>query len=137
MNRVGMILARLDRVKKTGPDQWLACCPAHEDNTPSMTIRALDDRILMHCFGGCAIEQILDALGITFEDLFAEPLEPKRSMRRTFSSGDVLSALAEESLVIATISGNLRRGMVLSDIDHDRLITAASRLEEGRRLALG
>ena len=59
------LLSRLHKVKKTGPDRWLACCPAHEDKTPSMAIRELGDgRILIHDFAGCSVEAILDAVGL-------------------------------------------------------------------------
>jgi len=47
------VLDRLDKVKQTGPDRWIACCPAHDDKSPSLAVRELDDgRILLHDFGG-------------------------------------------------------------------------------------
>ena len=42
---------------------WLACCPAHEDRTPSLSIcdgRAGD--ILVHCFAGCSQIDVIEAL---------------------------------------------------------------------------
>ncbi|MBI1778821.1 MAG: toprim domain-containing protein [Proteobacteria bacterium] len=39
--------------KRTGND-WMARCPAHEDHTPSLSIRdAGDGRVLVHCHAGC------------------------------------------------------------------------------------
>jgi hypothetical protein len=49
---------------------WRACCPAHEDTTPSLAIDPGDDKILLHCFAGCTAEDILHALGLTMADLF-------------------------------------------------------------------
>jgi putative DNA primase/helicase len=51
-------------------DQWHACCPAHEDHTPSLTISAGHDKVLLHCFAGCTPDAIVTALGLTMADLF-------------------------------------------------------------------
>lgn len=56
----GALLARLDAVKPTGPGRWLARCPAHEDRSPSLSIRELDDgRTFVHCFAGCYALEVL------------------------------------------------------------------------------
>jgi hypothetical protein len=53
---------------------WMARCPAHEDSSPSLSIREGDDgRVLLHCFAGCPTESICSALGIKLSDLFAGP----------------------------------------------------------------
>ena len=49
---------------------WQACCPAHDDTHPSLSITPSNDRVLMHCFTGCAPEAILAALGLESRDLF-------------------------------------------------------------------
>jgi hypothetical protein len=50
------------RAKRTGKDKWQARCPAHDDRKPSLSIRVADDRVLLHCHGGCAQQAVLDAL---------------------------------------------------------------------------
>lgn len=48
-------------------------CPAHEDRSPSLSIREGDDgRVLVHCFAGCSIEAICEALGWQMADLFPD-----------------------------------------------------------------
>lgn len=43
--------------------QWQARCPAHNDHTPSLSIREGDDgRILFYCHAGCEQARVLDAL---------------------------------------------------------------------------
>ena len=65
------LLALLKDVRQVGPGRWVARCPAHEDRTPSLSIREAEDgRILMHCFAGCRTSDVLQALGLTFRDLF-------------------------------------------------------------------
>src|SRR5260221_5444216 len=53
--------------------QWLACCPAHDDRHPSLSIaEGNDGRVLLRCqSNGCTPEQIVEALGLSMGDLFA------------------------------------------------------------------
>lgn len=39
----------------------LCRCPAHEDRTPSLSVRAGRTRLLLHCFAGCSAADILRA----------------------------------------------------------------------------
>lgn len=42
---------------------WAARCPAHDDRTPSLSIRSTDDgKVLVHCHAGCGQEQVVSAL---------------------------------------------------------------------------
>ncbi len=68
---IDRLLERLERVKATGPGRWSACCPAHDDKSPSLAIRELgDERVLLHCFTGCSTADVLAAVGLEFADLF-------------------------------------------------------------------
>ncbi len=68
------LLSRLDRVRKTGAAQWVACCPAHESKSrQSLSIaETADGRVLLHDFGGCSALAVLEAIGLDFADLFPE-----------------------------------------------------------------
>ena len=42
---------------------WMARCPAHDDRTPSLSIRDADDgKVLVHCHAGCDQERVIAAL---------------------------------------------------------------------------
>jgi len=45
-------------------------CPAHEDRTPSLSVRDGGDKILVHCHAGCSVDEVCGALGISIRDLF-------------------------------------------------------------------
>ena len=76
---IDLILSKLNRAKKAGPESWMACCPAHEDRTPSLSISAGDDgRVLLNCFAGCGVEAVLAALGLDLSDLYVTPAEDAR-----------------------------------------------------------
>lgn len=44
------------------PAGGLCLCPAHDDRTPSLSIRPGRTRLLLHCFAGCSAEDVLRAL---------------------------------------------------------------------------
>jgi hypothetical protein len=76
----------LDRLEKvTGSKgKWMACCPAHQDKSPSLAVTETDDRVLVHCFSGCDTQDVTAAIGLNVADLFynklagAEMTERKR-----------------------------------------------------------
>jgi putative DNA primase/helicase len=47
--------------RKTGGG-WTACCPAHDDRTPSLSIRDAGNKVLVHCHAGCDQERVIAAL---------------------------------------------------------------------------
>jgi hypothetical protein len=134
------LISRLEKCKRTGNGSWVACCPAHGDKHPSLTIRETEDgRVLVHCFAGCDVEQVIGAVGLDFDALFPPKPAADRlpAVRRAFPAADVLEAVAFECQLVAVAACNLGNGVTLSSVDHDRLLLAQSRIEEARRLALG
>ena len=127
-----VLLSRLDKVKRTGPGTWSARCSAHDDRGPSLAIRELDDgRILLHCFAGCDVHNVLAAVDLDISDLF-----PPRAInlrvkpeRRPFPAADVLRAIGFEALVVAAAAVAMLAGEPFNDIDRDRLILAVSRIQ--------
>lgn len=78
MRPVDKILDRLERVRATSGG-WSACCPAHDDRNPSLSVKEGDnDAVLIHCFAGCEVADIVAALGLQLSDLFP----PKDSSSR-------------------------------------------------------
>jgi hypothetical protein len=67
---VNRILSRLDGVRPVGDAKWIARCPAHEDRSPSLSIRQVEDRLLIHDHAGCEPAAIVAALGLSLGDLF-------------------------------------------------------------------
>jgi hypothetical protein len=129
------LLSRLGSVKRTGVDRWLARCPAHDDKRPSLSVREIDgDRVLVHCWSGCGVGNVLEAVGLTFEALYPERLSPHaKPERRPFPAADVLRAVEWETLVVAVAASHLGNGRELTDPDRKRLLLAASRLSAAVR----
>jgi len=52
---------------------WRACCPAHADRRPSLSISVGEQgQVLLKCFAGCSLERIVEAMGLTMTDLFPD-----------------------------------------------------------------
>ena len=67
---IEIVLGRLRGIR-TSSHGWVACCPAHNDREPSLSIGVGDEgQVLLNCFAGCALEQIVEAMGITTAELF-------------------------------------------------------------------
>ncbi len=132
MSIVDNLLQHLDKVKCTGRGTWSARCPAHEDRGPSLTIAEKDDgRILLHCFAGCDVHDVLAAVDLDISDLFpprAIDLRVKPE-RRPFPAADVLRAIGFEALFVAAAAVALLDGKPFSQHDSERLIRAASRIQ--------
>ena len=105
-------LSSLDKFKRVGKDSYKACCPAHNDRNPSLTITDVGDKILVHCFSGCTQDEVISAL----KD---QGLWAKGSSRwvQTFSK-DNLDYMMHWCLCY---HGAFRRGERLADMNPDTL----------------
>jgi hypothetical protein len=126
------LLTRLEKIKRTGQGRWLGRCPAHDDRSPSLAVRELDDGVLLHCFAGCSVQEIISSVGLELTDLFPqnEIQEGKgKPERRPFPATDILRCIAFEALVVAAAATKRLAGP-LSDTDHNRLMLAVTRIHE-------
>ena len=65
------ILNHFKHVRQRGSNHYVACCPAHDDRHPSLSITFADNgKVLIHCFAGCQVTEVLAAAGLNFRDLF-------------------------------------------------------------------
>jgi hypothetical protein len=90
------LLTLLSNVKKS-PKGWQASCPFHDDRTPSLSISLGNEgQILVHCFAGCPVESVVEALGVQMKDLFPSDLSAssnqKKNARQSISLLDIAQA---------------------------------------------
>lgn len=126
------LLSKLDKVKRTGQGKWLACCPAHADKTASLSVRELDDRrVLVHCFAGCSVHEVVAAVGLELTDLFPPLTEQHfiKGERRPFPAADCLRAIAFESSLVLIAAADMLAGQPLTEADRARLTLACSRIQ--------
>ena len=131
------VVLRLGKVRGRN-GSWTAQCPAHEDKSPSLSVRETEDgRVLVHCFGGCAVHDVVGAVGMDMTDLFPPddkrkdyPVEGKPSMKPAFYASDLLRIASFECLVVMIAAYDMSKGRRLSDEDMERLKVAQQRIEE-------
>jgi 5S rRNA maturation endonuclease (ribonuclease M5) len=58
-----------------------ARCPAHDDTDPSLSIGQGNAGAFLKCHAGCATEDVLEALSLSYGDLFDEPHPGQRNGR--------------------------------------------------------
>ena len=123
------LLSHLDNVRQTGPDSWMACCPAHDDRSASLSIRQTDDKTLIHCFAGCTVHEVVGAVGLDIADLFSPRQQHGKPERRPFPAMDALRGIAFEALVVSAAASALLAGHPFSPADRERLSLAAGRIQ--------
>lgn len=73
------VLSCLDKVKPAGANKWKACCPAHDDKSPSLAITETSSGVvLLKCFSGCTAAEIVTAVGLELRDLFPGEKKERR-----------------------------------------------------------
>ncbi len=132
-SRASEILNRLEKVKRTGQDKWIACCPAHDDKSPSLAIRDCNGTILLKCFGGCNVNEICSAIGINLSDLFPLSDDPKyiKQSRKGFSSWQLLHVLKTDLIRLFITANDLHKIEALSADDRAFISEVISNLNEG------
>ncbi|MGH8646457.1 MAG: hypothetical protein ACREX4_19175 [Gammaproteobacteria bacterium] len=133
-NTLEALLARLEAVRSTGDGQYVARCPAHADGTPSLAIRDVDGVILVHCFGGCAVHDIVHAVDMELSDLFPARAADYGAIDRSvkFNARQILMCIAGEALMIRLYAQDAIDG-TLTEADVARLKTAEDRIAEAMR----
>ena len=123
------ILDRLELVRETGPGRWTARCPAHDDKTPSLAIRDVDGKLLLHCFAQCSLHEIVSAAGLELSDLFPDKPGSNKPISNPFPATDILRCLSNEFTVVMLVASDLARDGNLNSETKGRLLQSASRFQ--------
>jgi hypothetical protein len=140
-----VVLSRLDGVQRSGAG-YRARCPACGGRTRKLSIKDADDgRVLIHCFGGCGVAEVLGSMGLQLTDLFPSRQPPatpeqRRAWRRACREsqwGAALEVLDFEATVVHVAGRQTLAGEVLGVDDLDRLSVACDRISEAREVLRG
>lgn len=120
------LLSKLVKVKSNGGGKWLACCPAHPDKSPSLSIKQTDDgKILIHCFSGCAVSDVVAAVGLALADLMPENPDYKKGAKPPrFNKYELFDRLVSEALIMSLAIRQLLDYQGLTPDDLTRVLLA-------------
>jgi hypothetical protein len=91
-----------------------------------------DGRVLVHCFAGCEVRSVLQAVGLDLQDLFP-PDGAEHSRRGGFIASDLLRIIEFEALVVQTVASDMGVGKTITEADRKRLGLAVERINEALR----
>jgi len=129
---IEQLITRFEKLRRTGDGKWIACCPAHQDKNPSLSIKHTDDgKILIHCFAGCEVDAIVSAVGLTLADLMPDnPTYKKGSKPPKFNKYELFDRLTYESIILCLAIRQLINNKLLSPNDQKRVLKAEETIND-------
>ena len=125
------LLSSLQKVRASGPDRWSACCPAHDDRSPSLSVKLADDgRVLVHCFAGCTAREVVEAVGMRMGDLFREKGFDHQVFMRSQKAKKEAERAVLDALIVRIAQNDVAAGKTLSEGHHREVREAMNRLQE-------
>ena len=68
--KIQHFIGSLERVRWGSNGRVVACCPAHLDRNPSLSVSLGERGLLVKCWAGCTVEEIVQAMGLRTTNLF-------------------------------------------------------------------
>lgn len=131
MNATDRVVTQLN-ARRIREGEYKARCPAHQGKSAtSLSIKDAGDRVLLHCHANCALQDILDALGMKssaelFDHCKGGHSNPEHERRRL--AAKALLCWREQEL--KRTAEDLRRRDFLSRQVHDAVRSGAMREED-------
>lgn len=132
---IDKLLNGLQKVKRTSNSSWMACCPAHADRSPSLSIKDTGDgKLILKCFAGCETIDVLGALGLDWDDVMppketVERIQTVKPMKHTIYATDALRVIKNESMIITMAAMDITKGRVITDAELARIKLAMERIK--------
>jgi hypothetical protein len=101
-----------------GPEHdFRARCPAHDGESRDSlhVVEGVDRRAVLHCFRPCKPEAVLDALGLTWRDLF--PAGHRQARRVRIEPQDLRGSAAKLANTLAALDACGRRWVAMVSTD--------------------
>lgn len=137
------LVARLDGVKRTAANKWVAKSPTRNERTASLGIRLTDDgRILLHDFGGSSFYEICAALVIHPIQLIPPYLRKDQrahtpAERQGHDAQAALNGIYSAVIVTRICANKMLDGLVLDLPDHHALRKAGHDIDKAYKAVRG
>lgn len=139
MSAAARVLDRLDRPKQTRPGNWVAGCPCCQSKRGRpISVREIEDRVLIYPFCGCSTYAVLEALGLSLTDLYDAPLgHASKPIHSRISARDLLELISHEVDVAVIVLAESVEAKAIDEGAWQRLAAAARRIGHARDHAHG
>lgn len=134
-NLIDTVLSRLQGVKQAGTNQYNACCPAHDDKSPSLRIKITSDRVLLNCHSGCSFNEIVESMGLSPRDLFSN--KDEAAVQSKYSRRQIEKILQHEKAVLLLADYEKRNGIESHPDDREREKAARERVRKWEAMLYG
>jgi len=88
--------------------------------------------VLLHCFAGCDVIEVLGALGLDWAALFPRSVTDGNDPRLGIPARDLLEIISEETSVVAIVAADLLEKRAITEATWRRLAQAAHRIGRAR-----
>ena len=119
------IASALQKAKRVGPDKYVACCPAHDDKTPSLSVQDTSGKVLVHCHAGCTQEEVIGVL----RDMGLWHT-PSRHRIKYLENQSLKEDIRRNTNLLMLALSEYDQGVVHTEIDRVRIKRAIRLLEE-------
>ena len=119
------IASGLNKVRWQGNNKFTACCPAHDDRSPSFTASDSNGTILVYCFAGCSQDEVIGAL----RDLGLWHSASRHQLERR-KRAELKEDIRIHRQIYLVGIGQIKNGQSLSEIDLSRLQKSIGFLRE-------
>ena len=110
------MLSRLEGVRRTSSG-FMARCPAHDDKSPSLSVRVGDEAILMKFWAGCELQSVTDAMGLKVSDLFYDA-PPAHGLRVVIRPAHVDRVRIAFNFEMAAVDYRVRSSSFFRQVEH-------------------
>jgi hypothetical protein len=120
------IASALQKAKRVRPGKYVACCPAHDDTNPSLSIEdAPSGKVLVKCWAGCSQDAVIDAL----RDLGLWH-KPSRKRIQYLKNKSLKDEIWRAKMILTMAQSGYEQGVVYAELDRARIKRAIRFLEK-------
>ncbi len=124
------ILAKFEKVYATTSDktQYQCLCPSHNDKTASLGIKFVDEKVIFNCFAGCETGDVINAAGLSWNDIMPNSVDNNYKPNKTFNPFAVLKAIRNDVLFLYLCANEIKKNEPLKESDQQKLLELTGRL---------
>jgi hypothetical protein len=132
---VDKLLNNLKKVQRKANNAWMACCPAHDDRSPSLSIKDTGDgKLVLKCFAGCETIDVLGAICLDWEDVMppkqpVERIQTMKPQKPTIYATDALRVVKTEAQIITMAAMDITKGRKINEPEMARIKLAMERIK--------